>query len=111
MAGVSLRECARVLKVNKKTVIRKFIFMGERAKLKLEKLNKKRSKVSVLEFDDLECFEQTKCKPLSVTLAVENKTRWILGFEVSQMPAKGLLSKLSVMKYGKREDKRRIRAR
>jgi len=59
-----------------------------------------------MEFDDLETFEHTKCKPLSVTLAVEFETRRILGFEVSRMPAKGRLAMLSRKKYGPRKDKR-----
>lgn len=105
-AEVSLRECHRILKVNRKTVARKLVFMGKLAKVKLEILNKNRLKTATLEFDDLETFEHTKCKPLSVTLAVEKGTRWILGYEVSQMPAKGHLIKKSLKKYGYREDLR-----
>ncbi len=59
-----------------------------------------------MEFDDLETFEHTKCKPLSVTLAVESKTRRVLGFEVSIMPAKGKLAQISRKKYGVRADER-----
>lgn len=59
-----------------------------------------------MEFDDLETFEHSKCKPLSVTLAVESKTRRILGFAVSRMPAKGLLTKKALKKYGPRPDER-----
>ena len=105
-AGVSMRECARVLKVNKKTVVRKMIHMGRRAQEELEILNKKRAKAKIFEFDDLETFEHSKCKPLAVGLAVEFKTRWILGYEVAQMAAKGLLVTKSLKKYGKREDQR-----
>jgi hypothetical protein len=54
----------------------------------------------------METFEHTKCKPLSITLAVEEKTRRILGFQVSKMPAKGLLAKISRKKYGVRKDER-----
>lgn len=103
---VSLRECHRKLKINRKTVDRKLIFMAARAKRKLEELNQKSIKVKVIEFDDMETFEHTKCKPLSIALAVDSKTRWILGFEVSQMPCKGLLAKTSVKKYGYRKDMR-----
>lgn len=106
VSGTSQRECARLMKINRKTVVRKFIFMAERAKLTLEKLNKKRPSIAQLEFDDLETFEHTKCKPISVTLAVESKSRWIVGYEVASMPAKGLIAKLSVKKYGKRHDGR-----
>lgn len=59
-----------------------------------------------IEFDDLETFEHTKCKPLSVTLAVESGSRRILAIEVSRMPANGLLAKKSRAKYGPRGDER-----
>ena len=106
VAGVSMRECARILKINKKTVVRKMIHMGRRAQVKLEVLNQKRSRSKIIEFDDLETFEHTKCKPVSVSLAVEFKSRWILGYEVSAMPAKGLLAAKSLKRYGKRKDER-----
>lgn len=108
VAGVSLREVARVFKVNRKTAARKLVFMGHQAEEKLARHAIKRKKSSIIEFDDLETFEHTKCKPVSVTLAVEHKTRYILGFEVSQMPAKGLLARHSVKKYGRRIDERPI---
>lgn len=106
IAGVSQRECARILRLNKKTVVRKFLFMAHKAQIKNEELNRARAKVRVFEFDDLESFEYTKCKPISVVLAVEEKTRWILGYEVASMPAKGLLAKRALKKYGYRIDER-----
>ena len=105
---VSLRECHRKLRINRKTVDRKLIFMAARAQRKTEELNKRLNKLKVIEFDDLETFEHTKCKPLSVTLAVDSETRWILGIEVSQMPCKGLLAKTSLKKYGFRKDMRAL---
>ncbi|MBU6154710.1 MAG: hypothetical protein KGP28_10450 [Bdellovibrionales bacterium] len=60
-----------------------------------------------VEFDDLETFEHTKCKPLSVVLAVEPGRRKIINFAVSKMPAKGPLSKISRKKYGPRRDERK----
>ncbi|MGZ6488263.1 MAG: hypothetical protein ACXWQQ_17110 [Pseudobdellovibrio sp.] len=106
VAGVSMRECARILKINKKTVVRKMIHMGIRAQKQLEILNRNRTKAKIIEFDDLETFEHTKCKPLAVGLAVEYKTRWILGYQVAQMSAKGLLVEKSLKKYGRIEDQR-----
>jgi transposase-like protein len=105
-AGVSMRECARVLKLNKKTVVRKLLHMGPRAKARLEELNAKRLKATVVEFDDLETFEHSKCKPVAVSLMVESRSRWILGYEVAQMSAKGVLAVKALKKYGKRRDER-----
>jgi hypothetical protein len=105
-AGVSLRRTALILNLNRKTVVRKLIFMGLHAKNYLAEMNLSAPKCHTVEFDDLETIEHTKLKPLSVTLAVEHKTRRILGFSVSQMPAKGLLAKKSLSKYGVRVDQR-----
>ncbi|MGE3262459.1 MAG: hypothetical protein AB7K68_11820 [Bacteriovoracia bacterium] len=69
--------------------------------------NNYEKKAAEIEFDDLETFEHTKCKPLSITLAVESGTRRILGLEVSVMPAKGLLTRKAKVKYGYRPDFRR----
>jgi transposase-like protein len=105
-SGISQRRLAKVLNLSRTTVVRKFLFLARRAEILLEKENLKFPQTVVMEFDDLETFEHTKCKPLSVTLAVEFKTRRILGFEVSQMPANGNLAAISRKKYGPRPDKR-----
>lgn len=103
---MSQREVARVLKINRKTVVRKFRFAASTAKQELSSWNLKFPKSAEVEFDDLETFEHTKCKPLSVTLMVEYKSRRILGFEVAQMPPKGRLVHLARKKYGPRSDHR-----
>ena len=106
VSGVSQRRAAVILHLNAKTVVRKFIFLGLRARKEIVHGNLHFPKAHTVEFDDLETFEHSKCKPISVTLAVESKTRRILGFEVSQMPAKGKLAAVSRRKYGARKDER-----
>jgi transposase-like protein len=103
-SGVSLRRAARLMHITRSTVVRKLKFLGSDAGFLLEAHNLEKPKAEVIEFDDMETFEHTKCKPLSITLAVESKTRRILGIEVSEMPAKGRLSKKSIKKYGPRKD-------
>jgi len=105
-AGVSQREAARILGLNRKTIVRKLLFWAELAQKELASSQSVHAPCSEVEFDDLETFEHTKCKPLSVTLMVEYKTRRILGFEVARMPAKGLLAEISRKKYGPRADER-----
>ncbi len=100
---------AKLLKISRTTVARKLIFLGAQAKISNRSLFLKAGPVSEKQFDDLETFEHTKLKPLSVTLAVEAHSRRILGFRVSQMPAKGLLAKLSRKKYGPRADFRKLK--
>ena len=105
-SGVSQRRLSYLLKLNRKTIKRKFLFLGFQSLLSLRQFNLNFPKAEKVEFDDLETFEHTKMKPVSVTLAVESSSRRILGFTVSSMPAKGLLAKKSFLKYGPRKDDR-----
>jgi transposase-like protein len=103
----SIRGEAEVLGLNRKTTARKLVILGEIARESFERENRKKEPSRLIEFDDLETFEHTKCKPLSVTIAVQAHTRRILGIEVSQMPAKGMLVE-KAKKYGPREDHRSV---
>jgi transposase-like protein len=107
-SGVSQRRIAKLLKISRTTVARKLIFLGEQAKIKLLESNFAHPSSKIIEFDDLETFEHTKCKPLSVTLALVFEERRFLGFEVSKMPAKGHLAKIAMKKYGPRKDERAV---
>jgi transposase-like protein len=104
--GMSLNNVAEALKINRKTVSRKLEALGFQSAAELDHFNRTcHEKSRVIEFDDLETFELTKCKPISVTLAVESRTRRSLAIEVATMPAKGLLVE-KAKKYGPREDGR-----
>lgn len=105
-SGVSLRRSAILLNLSRTTIARKLIFLGERSHLKLREMNLNHPKCTAVQFDDQETFEHSKCKPLSITLAVDSKTRRILGFEISQFQAKGHLAKTALKKYGPRKDGR-----
>jgi len=107
-SGMSQRRIARGVRVNRKTVVRKFLFLAEIAKQALFQMNIMRLKASTIEFDEMETFVHTKCKPLSVPIAIESTTRRILGFRVCSMPCKGRLARVSVRKYGKRKDERKV---
>jgi hypothetical protein len=111
-SSTSMRRCAKNHSLSRTTVLRKHAFLFRPAAKEARERNLSLPKAKEVQFDDLETFEHTKCKPLSVTLAVEKKTRRILGFEVSQMSAKGTLAKKARKKYGPRKDERaRGRAR
>ena len=104
----AIRRGAKKFKVNRKTMARKLELLGQEAEDILRAQNSAHEKARVVEFDDLETFEITKCKPLSVTLAVQARTRRILGIEVSRMPAKGPLVEKAMKKYGPRIDERAL---
>jgi hypothetical protein len=108
-SGVSQRRLAKLQRLNRKTVVRKLIFLGAWAKFALSQEQQSLPKVSKMEFDDLETFEHSKLKPLSVVMAVETGSRRILGYKVAQMPAKGLLVHRSLQKYGRRKDERKAK--
>ncbi len=108
VSGVSLRRTALLLRINRKTPVRILGIEAKRSEKALKEANEAAPRACTIEFDDLETFEHTKCKPLSVTLAVEHKTRRILGLEVSRMAANGRLASKSRQLYGKRRDERRL---
>jgi len=107
-SGVTQRRSALLLGVARSTVSRRFRYLAARARTTDRKhLSRFRKNPAIqIQFDDLETFEHTKCKPLSVALVVEVKSRKILGFSVSRMPAKGPLARISRKKYGHRPDQR-----
>ena len=111
VSGVSQRRLAKTLRANRKTIAHKLVFLSHWAHPFLNHYQNLKPKALHIQFDDLETFEHSKLKPLSVVMAVEAKTRRILGFRVAQMPAKGLLVKRSLKKYGRRKDHRRAARR
>ncbi len=107
-SGVSQRRASRLLRINRKTVARKLKWLAVRARKEQREFLRTyhASPLEYVQFDDLETSEHTKCKPLSVALAVEPKNRKILSIHVSQMPAKGPLARIAIKKYGYRRDER-----
>lgn len=72
--------------------------LNERALMKLK------GRIHNIQLDDLITKENSKLKPLSVTVCVDENRRKILALEVSQIPAFGHLAKTAVKKYGTRKD-------
>ena len=88
---VSMRRIARVLNINPKTVARKLTLIGQTLQKKMA--TQDFSRVSHIQFDELQTIEHTKYKkPLSVAMAVSTKDRRIIGFRVASMPATGHLA-------------------
>jgi len=106
-SGVSLRRAALILGVHRITVARKLCFLAEIAEEEIRKDLFVYPKVNRVQFDELFTIEHTKCKPLSVAMAVEEGTRKIMGFEVSIVPASGHLAVISRKKYGHRPNYKR----
>ena len=103
----TMAKATRFFRVNPKTIAKKLAFLGMVCRKKMAEEMAAYGPVTTIQFDELQTFEHTKCKPLSVAMAVSKKERKILGFAVSIMPATGHLSAISRKKYGKRPDNRR----
>jgi hypothetical protein len=104
-SGISMRRSAFLLNVNRKTIERKLPYLAAICRLRNnKKLQKLKGRVHNIQIDDLITKENSKLKPLSVSIAVDENRRTILGAEVSQIPAFGHLAKLAQKKYGTRKD-------
>jgi len=104
---MSFRRIAKVLQIDRKTVVRKFKFLAKVARLRQEIRIAKLKNIDLIQVDEMESFEHSKCKPLSIALAVVPGSRIILGAKASEMPAKGPLAAISRKKYGRRRDDRK----
>jgi transposase-like protein len=104
--GVSQRNCAYALKVARKTIERKLIYLSEKAKLNQNKFLEelKNNPITDIQFDDLISSIHTKLKPVSVSVVTCPKTFLILGAAVSEIPAFGKLAEISRRKYGRRKN-------
>lgn len=100
-SGVSQRRAAILLSIHRTTVERKLPFLAHRCrKWNNRELNKLRGRIYNIQIDDLITKENSKLKPLSVSLAVDEDRRKILALEVSKIPAFGHLSAPALKKYG-----------
>ncbi|MFA7613166.1 MAG: hypothetical protein WCY48_02950, partial [Candidatus Caldatribacteriota bacterium] len=78
-SGISLRRSAFILGVSRTTIDRKVVYLAKKARLSQQEfLNSIMGTVTDMQFDDLITTEHTKLKPLTVSLAVDKKRRFIL---------------------------------
>jgi len=103
--GISQREIAIELRIHRDTVARLLKAVAKEARRQNQRV-KATCNPKVVVLDEMETFEHTKCKPVSIVVAVEEGSRKILALEAAQMPAKGLLADVSRKKYGYRADHR-----
>jgi transposase-like protein len=95
VSGMTQRGAAWILGTTRKTVVRKFLFLGSRAERSNQKFLSElvlKKPFTHLQFDEMESFERSKCLPVSIPLLVCSKSRKILGFRVCSMSAKRSLS-------------------
>ena len=105
-SGVTIRRTTIILDLNQKTVASKLQFLAAQSREKLKALQENYKDQTQVQFDELQTLEHSKCKPVSVALAVNKKGRKIVGFSVSRMPETGYLASVSRKKCGYRPDDR-----
>lgn len=106
-SGTTQRRIAKNLGINRKTVIRKFLYLAKLAQdVHAFRLKNDLFKTNHIQFDELETFEHTKAKPISVAIAVDSKSGHIIDMQASTMKSHGKLIGFSRSKYGFREDTR-----
>ena len=105
--GVTLRGAARILRCAKKTVERKFEFVAVQSRVRHKTaIANGEFRTDLVSMDEMETYELTKLKPLSITLAV-TEGGLIVETQVAEMKCKGHLAYLSATKYGLRVDERK----
>lgn len=106
-SGISMRRAAKITKLSRGTITRRLCYFGKKSRVeqkrRLDLL--KKDKVEHLQIDDLVTKENSKLKPLSVSIAVDAKRRYILGAEVSELRAFGHLASVGHVKYPGRKNK------
>ena len=105
-SGLSQHRLAIILNIHRITVARKIEKLAAFARRDHRQWIERQSQCLEVHFDELETYEHTKCKPVSVGIAVNGKTREIIAAFTASMPAKGLLAKKALEKYGLRPDNR-----
>jgi transposase-like protein len=100
----SQRGIARALGIDRSTVAHRTRMYGLRAEAYFRGMNV--SNLRHVQFDDMQSSVHTKCKPVSMPLAVCAQTRKILYLDACIMPAQHPLKEISERKYGPRADER-----
>ncbi|MCB0405994.1 MAG: hypothetical protein KDD51_14525, partial [Bdellovibrionales bacterium] len=65
-----MRRCAKILNIHRTTVSRKMNFLAAQARLAHQRYLNALDKLDHLIFDEMESFEHSKLKPLSIPIFV-----------------------------------------
>lgn len=106
-SGVSQRRSAYLVGIKPIGIARRVVRFGACSEHNLEAYRLSRPKADMIQIDEMETFEHTKCKPLTMPIAVEQGTRHILSLSVGPIAAKGKLAAKSREKYGPRPCQRK----
>lgn len=103
--GTSQRKTALVAGVNPKTIDLRVKCFGEACIRNLDSIRKSENSNEIA-FDEMESFEHSKCKPVTLPIAVDMESRKIIAISSGNIAAKGHLAEISKKKYGPRKCER-----
>ena len=113
-SNISQNRLAKNLHANKKTIVRKIKFLANKARQIHEKqLTDKKIQINLVQFDEMETFEHTRMKPVTIAIAVEcwwdaeknvYRTGRIVDAIAAPMYYKSRNAPKAQEKYGDRED-------
>jgi transposase-like protein len=105
-SGMSMRACAYNLKVSRKTIDRKLVYLAKKARLNQQKLLELWSKnpVKEIQLDEMISSIHTKLKPVSIPVVIDQRSYLVMGATLAEIPAFGKTAEISRKKYGVRKN-------
>jgi transposase-like protein len=93
-SGMTFRRTAKVLRVSRNTVTAKFHKLAAKARrLHVRALQQRLHSMTAVEFDEMESYQGSRLNMLSIPLAVQPKSGFILDARVARMRPKGMLAR------------------
>jgi len=93
ISKVTMRQAARCLQVDRKTVARRLALLGDHCRRFHEERLKPRALGGVFQFDELETFEtDRRLQPVTVPVLIERHSFFVVGLAVGTLPARGGLT-------------------
>ena len=109
-SGVSLAQISRNLGISKNTTKAKIEWLAKQSQIAHQKAlydpNSEHNRVAHIQIDEMETFEASRFKPLSITIAIDADSGFIFALDVATMNAKGPSAVKARLKYGLRKDTR-----
>ena len=106
-SGVSINRIAESLGINRKTVMRKITWLArEASRFHHHAIESGELNTDFVQFDEVETFEHTRLKPISIAIAVQVSTRKIIDIKVATMKNQTKNASIANEKYGDRADTR-----
>jgi transposase-like protein len=103
-SGVSQARAASILDLHRITVARKLTKLARFARRDQRVWGECEQQALEVQFDEMETFVHSKCKPVTLAIAVNKDTRQLIAIEAEPIPAKGPLAKIARKKYGQRRN-------